>query len=144
MLTVRAGDVKGQAAEIAELPVTFSCDDEIGNEPSFGDIDLPLNQFTFSGTATITGWALDWDGISEVLIYVDGTPFDSATRGLPRPVVSSQFPGYPDSAAPGWSFTFDTNLVPNGTHNIQVVVRDQSVDAALTVIGERAFTILNP
>ena len=144
VLTIRAGDVKGQAAEVAELPVTFFCDDLIDNEGSFGDIDLPLNQITFSGTATITGWALDWEGISEVLIYVDGNPFASATRGLPRPVVSSQFPGYPDSAAPGWSFTFDTNLVPNGTHNIQVVVRDQSPDAVLTVIGERAFTILNP
>lgn len=144
VLSIRAGDVKGQVAEIAELPVTFFCDDLIDNEGSFGDIDFPLLPLLFSGSPTFTGWALDWEGIADVQIRVDGVPFGSATRGQPRPKVTSQFPGYPDSAAPGWRFTLDTTLVSNGSHNLQVVVRDQSPAAVETLIGERLFTVENP
>jgi N-acetylmuramoyl-L-alanine amidase len=142
VLTIRSGDVKGQVDEIAEVPVDFFCDDNIPNEGSFGDLDLPT-QPLFAGTVSFTGWALDWEGIDDVLVYVDGEAFGSATRGLLRPGVTALYPGYPDSAAPGWIFTLDTTQVSNGSHNLQVVVRDQSMAAVQTVIGERVFSVDN-
>lgn len=144
VLSIRSGDVKGQVAEIAELPVTFFCDDFIGNEGSFGDLDLPpILEGLLSGVVHFTGWALDWEGVADVRIFVDGEDFGSADRGLPRPGVSAQFPGYPDSAAPGWSFNLDSTRLPDGPHNLQVIVRDQSAAAVETLIGERAFTVVN-
>jgi N-acetylmuramoyl-L-alanine amidase len=145
VLTIRAGDVKGQVAEIAEVPVTFFCDDFIGNEGSFGDIDFPADPGrTVSGLTTWTGWALDWEGVADVQIFVDGVFIDLAERGLPRPGVTAHFPGYPDAALPGWRYILDTTTIANGTHQIQVVARDESPAAVETVIGERTFIVSNP
>lgn len=41
-LTVRAGDYYGNVANIAEIPVVFLCDDNLGNEGAIGAIELPL------------------------------------------------------------------------------------------------------
>ncbi|MEM7479961.1 MAG: hypothetical protein AAF481_02195 [Acidobacteriota bacterium] len=142
VLSVRVGDVSGQVAEIAELPVTFLCDDRVGNEGAFGNIDLPMNGLLFDNTVEFTGWALDWEGVADVQVAVDGTVVGSAVRGLPRPSVSSLFPGYPDSDFPGWSFLLNTIGIDNGGHQLQVLVRDEL--GAVTLIGERNFTIANP
>jgi hypothetical protein len=147
VLTIRAGDVRGQVAEIAELPVFFFCDDFIGNEGSFGDIDLPMTGFggrPVSGSFAFSGWALDFEGVAEVLVFVDGHPVGTAGYGGLRPAVSSQFPGFPDSAAPAWGFVLDTTTLVNGPHNLQVVVRDASPAAVETLIGERPIEVNNP
>ncbi|MEM7052329.1 MAG: Ig-like domain-containing protein [Acidobacteriota bacterium] len=142
VLSIRAGDVAGQVAEIAELPVTFLCDDRVGNEGAFGAIDLPEIGLTFSGAIEFTGWALDWQGVSNVAVWVDGQFQGNAVTGLPRPGVSSQFPGFPESDFPGWSFSLDSTGLSNGFHNFQVIVTDDL--GATTMIGERSFTVDNP
>jgi hypothetical protein len=38
----------------------------------------------------------------------------------------------------------DSTLISDGLHNFQVLVRDQSPEAVLTLIGERNFTVNNP
>jgi hypothetical protein len=140
-LALRAGDHSGTTINIAEIPVTFSCDDFIGNDASFGFIDIPPNGLTYGGTVSITGWALDFQGVSLVSVLIDGQFLAFATYGLPRPGISTLYPGFPDSFAPGWVVTLDTTKISNGVHHIQAVATD--VFGADTVIGERDFTVRN-
>src|SRR6185436_19463533 len=115
----------------------FICDQSTSNENSFGDIDLPRGGLLYSGIVQTTGWALDFEGISSIRILVDGIDFGFANFGISRPEVSSIYPGYPQSIAPGWQFLLETRALSNGQHFIDVVVHDvRGVD---TYIGRRRF-----
>lgn len=142
VLTIRSGDISGQVANIDEIPVTFSCDEFLGNEGSFGKIDRPRDALIYQGTLEAVGWALDWEGVSRVLVFIDGHLAGQATYGLVRPGVTSKYPGYPDSSAPGWVLSVDTTGLSNGQHLFQVLVRDDTGEE--TLIGERRFVVLNP
>ncbi len=141
LLTVRAGDHANNARNIAEIPVTFSCDQNNSNENSFGDIDVPRNGLIYSGTMTTTGWALDWEGVKQVFILVDGNFVGTAVYGIPRPDVSDLtfYPSYPNVSAPGWQFSFDTHQFSNGEHSLDVVVLD--TPGVNIFIGKRRFVI---
>ncbi|HEX4964960.1 MAG TPA: hypothetical protein VF173_29385 [Thermoanaerobaculia bacterium] len=143
VLTIRAGDHANQAVNIAEIPVTFSCDDDNQNESSFGDIDVPLRGFIYSGQIQTSGWALDWDGVKAVFILVDGSFVGTATYGIPRPDVGELafHPGYPNILAPGWQFSFDTRQFSDGEHFLDAVVLDNT--GINTYIGRRRFVIGN-
>jgi len=141
ILTVRAGDHANQVRNISEIPVTFSCDEDGVNENSFGEIDLPRNGLLYHDTIQVTGWALDWEGISSIKVLVDGHILGLATGGVARPDITSAYPGFPQSAAPGWQFNLDTHLFSNGEHFIDVIVRD--VLGVETYIGKRRFVINN-
>lgn len=142
VLLIRAGDIAGQVADIAEIPVFFSCDDFVPNDGAFGRVNRPRNGLIYNGTVEANGWALDWEGVNRVIVYVDGFQQGDAVYGLSRPQVSMQYPGYPDSAAPGWTFALDTTTLSNAHHQMQVVVRDdEGVD---TLIGQREFVVFNP
>jgi hypothetical protein len=141
ILTVRAADHANQVRNIAEVPVTFSCDEDGANENSFGDIDLPRNGLLYHDTIQVTGWALDWEGISSIKILVDGHILGLATLGFSRPEITSVFLGFPESAAPGWRFNLDSHLFSNGEHFIDVIVVDDF--GVETYIGKRRFVINN-
>ncbi len=141
VLSIRSGDVNANSSEFAEVPVTFLCDDRVGNQGSFGAIDLPVDGLLFEGVVAFTGFALDFEGVDRVRIFVDGFAVGDAVYGLPRPVVSANNPGFPDTAFPGWSFVLDTRTLSNEMHDLQVVVID---DAGFsTQIGERTFHVEN-
>lgn len=142
LLTIRAGDRASQVRNIAEIPVTFSCDDFLGNEASFGVIGVPGAGQLYSGTVTFAGWALDFEGVQTITVLVDGTVVGTATHGFARPQVSAFHPGYPQSAAPGWQFPLNTRTLSNGEHFLQVLVRDDTGEE--TLIGERRFVVSNP
>jgi hypothetical protein len=151
ILTIRAGDHANNARNIAEIPVTFFCDTDTPNNPnhanenSFGDIDVPRNGLIYRGVMTATGWALDWDGVKQVFILVDGNFVGTAFFGIPRPDVTDLtfYPGYPNVSAPGWQFSFDTHQFSNGEHSLDVVVLDASNPGVNTYIGKRRFVIGN-
>lgn len=143
LLTIRSGDIAGQVAEIHRIPVTFRCDDLLGNEASFGEIDLPVDSLLFGGQPVeITGFAVDFEGVERVEIYVDGNPLGNAVLGLPRPGVASSFPGYPGVATAGWSFVLDVEGLADGFHQLQAIVVDEQ--GGTTLIGERTFKVDNP
>lgn len=142
VLSIRSGDVNASSSEFAEVPVTFLCDENLPNEGAFGVIDLPPDGLLFNGTLEFTGWALDWETVDQVKIYVDGGLVGNAVFGIPRPGVTLNFPGYPDSALPGWAFNFDSTQHADGVHQMQVVVRD--LTGATTLIAERTFEVSNP
>jgi len=143
ILTVRAGDHADPVRNVAEIPVTFFCDQNNRNESSFGDIDVPARGFVYSGVIQTTGWALDWEGVKTVFIQVDGNLVGAATFGIPRPDVGELafHPGYPNSPAPGWRFALDTRQFSNGEHFLDVVVLDNA--DIHTIIGRRRFIIGN-
>ncbi len=142
VLTARVGDISGQVANVDEIPVTFFCDDFIGNEGSFGRVGVPANGFQYSGVIQAVGWALDWEGVSRILVYIDGVLSGQAVHGFPRPSVTSLFPGYPDSDGPGWLLPLDTTRLSNGEHQMQIEVIDALGE--VTLIGERRFVVNNP
>ena len=56
-----------------------------------------------AGVVPLTGWALDDNGVQAVDILVDGLVAGRASYGRARAGVTAQFPGFPDSALPGFS-----------------------------------------
>jgi hypothetical protein len=136
-ITIRAGDKIGNVADIAEIPVTFGCDEDIKNEKSFGWIDFPLPNQILSGLSLFGGWTLDWEGVNKIHMYIDGVEKSLAAHGQAEPEISSLYPGYPESAAPGWIWVFDTTTISDGSHDVQVVVEDDLGDR--TILGERSF-----
>lgn len=144
VLTIRAGDIAGQVANIHEIPVFFGCRNETGDEPAFGQIFMPRNGQILNDTVTLTGWALDRGGVRTVEIWLDGEKVGDAFYGQRRLGVSARypFPSYPDSALPGWSFSLDTTQFSDGFHNLQVFVIDD-IGGDRVLIGERTFRIDN-
>jgi N-acetylmuramoyl-L-alanine amidase len=142
LLSIRAGDHAGQSKEIAEIAVTFTCDEFLGNENSFGEVGVPRIGMLHHGVIQAAGWALDWEGIHHIVIMVDSVPVGTATLGAARPQVSLDYPGYPQSAAPGWSFPLDTRQFANGEHLLEALVVDSTFRE--TYIGARRFIISNP
>lgn len=138
-LTVRAGDYYGNVANIAEIPVVFLCDDQLGNSGAIGQIDLPLPLGIYAGRVTFSGWALDWEGVNRVRIFVDGIEVAAATHGIVRPEVTLLYPGYPESAAPGWEYELNAAEFTDGLHTLQVVIEDDL--GADTVLGEVPFLL---
>lgn len=143
LITIRVGDVANQSRNIAEIPVTFSCYENIVNEDSFGEIDLTLRGLLYHGVIQVTGWALDYEGVVSVQILVDGHPIGNAFYGLPRPddLELSFYPGFINSPAPGWRFDLDTTLLQNGEHFLDAVVTDPH--GKTTFIGKRRFVVNN-
>jgi hypothetical protein len=142
LLTIRAGDHADQVTNIAELKVTFMCDEDLGNELSFGDVHSPHPGGVYSDTIQVLGWALDIQGIHQVFVFIDGQFAAEAAIGLPRPDVHSFYPGYPDSAISGWFATVDTTKLADGNHDLEVLVRDDT--GFDTYIGKRVIVVHNP
>lgn len=141
VLTVRSGDVAGTVSDVASIPVYFFCDNRIGNEEGFGWI-APVKPGNVSdGVITASGWALDWEGVARVLVYVDGKQVGEATYGRPTPAVASQYPGYPDNPNAGWRISINSTLLSDGRHDLQAVVVD--LDGRTTLLGERSFVVDN-
>jgi N-acetylmuramoyl-L-alanine amidase len=143
-LTIRAGDTFNQVSTVDEIFVTFSCDDldPFDDEEALGDIEQPLDGNQYSGIMRIKGWALDWEGVQRVEVFVDGFNVGTAFYGHARPLITPVYPGYPDRAFPGWEHSFDTTQFSNGEHYLEVVVTDDLGQD--TYIGRRRFVIANP
>lgn len=143
VLTIRAGDHANQARNIAEIPVTFSCDQNNANENAIGNIDVPLRGLQYHGVIQATGWAIDFEGVSQVIVLVDGSIVGFANYGIPRPDVQDLYfyAGYPNLSAPGWAFSLDTKKLADGEHFLEAVVVDNA--GVNTYIGKRRFIVAN-
>jgi N-acetylmuramoyl-L-alanine amidase len=142
VLTIRAGDHAGQVSIISEIPVTFICDEHLGNEEGVGNIDQPVFGQQLSGFTYVSGWALDWEGLGAVQVLIDGAVVGFAETGLTYPSISSLYLGYPQSATPGWRLLIDTRNYSNGPHQIELQIID--ILNQSTYVGKRQFVINNP
>lgn len=145
VLTARVGDISNQNHNVSEIPVNFFCVENIANESSFGQIELPRPGRQYAGVMRFQGWALDGEGIDRVEIYVDGglvgDAFFGVTQGT-RPLVEAKYPGFPNSPAPVFRLpAIDSNIFTDGQHQVQVIVTDVTGDE--TLIGENTFSVNN-
>ena len=76
-----------------------------------------------------------------VQVFVDGLLAGQASHGISRPGVAAAFPGYPNSAAAGFTFQYDTTQGPDGV--ISVLVQSTDVDGNVTIIGQRKVVVNN-
>lgn len=142
-LTIRSGDISGQVANIDEIPVTFFCTGDLGNEPTYGQIESPHPRRSYADLIRFEGWAVDWEGIREVQIFVDGVYIRNArlNQGI-RTLVEIDFPGFPGTDFPVWrAFVDSTRFFSEGEHQAQIIAFDNEGDA--TVIGETTFFVDN-
>lgn len=141
-LSGRAGDHGDQDSMFHEISVSFNCFEDFPNAGSIGDVVGIRPGMLVGGTVIVDGWALDVHAVKSVQVAVDGIPVGTATYGFANPTVSSNYPGYPNSAFPGFRFLLDTTLLSNGVHFLSVTVFD-FLDQP-TLIAERRFVVGNP
>ncbi|MEM9290996.1 MAG: PKD domain-containing protein [Acidobacteriota bacterium] len=92
-----------------------------------GNLEAPVDGSTVAGPAvSITGWAMDPDGIDSVAVTVGGLPA-GPTQSVTRTDVCNAI-AIPDPDCPnvGWSADFDTTTLPNGTYPVRAVVTDDA------------------
>lgn len=99
-------------------------------------IDQPINDSTVKDNVTINGWALNFSGIKEVKIYVDGNYVGNATTGLSRVDVKQVYPAYKDADKSGYSYSLNTQNIPQGKRvvKVQAIGNDGSVQEKTTNI----------
>src|SRR4030095_6860133 len=83
-------------------------------------VDSPSQEAVVGTRIAITGWALDPAGIRSVEVRVDGVAH-AARYGIARPDVALVKPGFPDSAAAGFSFEGDFSDLSPQRHELAVV-----------------------
>lgn len=170
-IIVRAGDWSNQFEDIDRKSVNFLCAEDF-SEPAFGEVEAPRPGRLYTGDLTFQGWALDGEGVETIDIYVDGLLIATLTEGaavdamgspIPggfafdtddpdfdppggfgtRPLVAADYPGFQDSDAPVWQLTdYDTTLLNNGFHTLQVRVTDDEGDSNF-IGGEVTFRVDN-
>lgn len=142
VLTIRSGDISTREANVDEIPVTFFCSTDLGNESSFGRIESPRIGRAYAGDVLFQGWALDAEGVDHVNVLIDGEFIAHAEFGVgSRPSVASRYPGYPDTAAPVWRLLVDTTQLPDGFRQVEIRVVDD--EDQVTGIGEVTFFVDN-
>ena len=104
-------------------------------------IDAPGAQnSTVIGTTGFSGWALaNKSAINAVDILVDSVPYGTATYGAARTDICA---AYTSSNCPdvGWSFSFDTTLLANGTHTVAAMAQTA---AGQTYTTSSTFNVAN-
>ncbi len=138
-LTVTATDVQGYQSDIQTIPVIMDCNDD-PDRPSWGDIERPEHMERVQGTVLVTGWAIDYDVVNRVEVYVNGHFMGYATYGLSSP---DAYGPYPRRDHAGYSFSLDTTQVPNGEGEAELIIRTIDRFGGANVIGQRSFVIDN-
>ncbi len=145
MITIRAGDWENNVTDIARLPVIFDCDDD-RDLPSWGQIDLPLVMERVSGDIEMKGWAIDFEHVEEVEIWIDGIFYENADQiDLPSPDVDEWYPWLSNSLTLNarWHHVLDSIDwdLTDGEHVLVIWTEDYW--GGRTMIGERIFVVDN-
>jgi hypothetical protein len=95
-------------------------------------IDSPTTNATLSGTATVSGWAMENRSvigpaaISSVTILVDGAQVGTATYGFSRGDVCAAYPGRLGCPNVGWVYSLDVTSLAAGPHTLTANATDTS------------------
>lgn len=149
---IRATNAKGAITNYPDTPLTFHVDPGQSRLP-VGGIDTPAEGAEISGALVpIRGYAYIPDMlVAAVDVVIDGVTYGQATYGQRRddvcPAPGSTSP--PNCPFAGFQFPLNTLsyigpsgpvALPNGTHALQIRVRDES--GRVTLIPETPRTIL--
>ena len=124
----------------------FDCDDD-PDRPGWGDIYAPELMERVGGVTTVEGWAMDYDRVENIEVWIDGEFIDFVDEQfLPTPEVEDLFPWLPRFMTENAGFRYDLDTVglnlADGEHGLVIRATDRWGGA--TVIGERRFVIDNP
>jgi len=131
-LSVRVGtlDPLRPAVVIDQIPVVVTCND-LGDSPSFGDLEQPVAMQDVQGSVLVKGWNLDLNSLKQLNFYVDGVLDGSLTAPNPkinmlRPDIFIKYPWLPYFSArtSGFEYTLDTTKYVDGVHQLVI----ESVD----------------
>lgn len=131
---VITGDYREARQQIYQVRATRQASDVMS---PFGSLDgvfgcAPSPQRgLISGSPLVSGWAFDNVGVTGLDFYVDGVLRGQGIYGNPRPDVASSWPALPNSPNFGFSFKLDTSLYKEGSHILEVKVRDQAGNISL-------------
>jgi uncharacterized protein (TIGR03437 family) len=101
------------------------------SNPTLIFVENPVNTTAYNifGTITVSGWAINNNSaIASMKIAIDGVPAGQAAYGASRPDVCLAYPGAQGCPNVGWFFIYDTTLIANGIHSLDIT--------ATTVSGE--------
>ena len=93
----------------------------------FIDTPVPFQSVALNQPLTINGWSVSNSLDGQVEVLFDEKPIDNITR-VPRPDVfkayQEDYAGFIDEATTGLTTTIDGSLLTEGTHRIEVILRD--------------------
>jgi hypothetical protein len=132
-LTVCAVDSDVPAADTGCLSIAISVSNAAPGPPSV-HIDQPKPGAILSGTATVSGWAIDnvtavgtAINPATVIVSVDGKAAGTATYGVPRADVCGILPGRPGCPNVGYTYQLNAAALSPGAHTITVSATDTDV-----------------
>ena len=109
------------------------------------NIDSPSNTIARNSTIKIQGWTMSTLKEKNVEIYIDDKKIENVTFSAREDVIKA-VNGYGNSEqnpTPGFSATYDSNLLTSGTHKVIVKVID-SVSNEVIEKSTKSFTIEKP
>ena len=157
--TALTGTITVTAPGVVNSPLTFPVQLHAYASPGapFGTIDTPTNNATgIVGSIGVTGWALDDIGVTQVTIWRDPLPGETASASNGKVFIGNavQVDGArPDVDAAnsqpfdfqaGWGYLMLTNMLPNqgnGTFNLFAYADD--VEGHRTLLGSKTITCDN-
>ncbi len=130
-MSAGAGSIVDSSAGTA-VPVTTG-----GQQQILGRVESPPRDpgLVTDQMLPIAGWALSMSGILGVETYVDGIRAGTIEYGEERPDVSALYPGFPDSARPGFVGAIPTADFPSGQHELEIRIIGR--DGKLARIGTK-------
>jgi len=137
---VRVGDILDTVTVIDQIPVLFKCVYRNQGGTQFaasGYIDVPSPYQYVSSVVRTAGWAIDYNNVCAVQIYVDGIYQGNAVYGDLRQDVHDNWDWSQWGLYSGWHYDLDTSAFPDGEHDFVVQVLDCTND--LRILGERRF-----
>ena len=114
-----------------------------------GAFTAPAAGATVSGDVPISGWALDnatqvENAITNIQVLVDNVPQPGGvTMGLTNSICTTHYPDRPGCPNVGWTYTWNSRLVANGTRTIKVLITDGD-NPPKTAEITRTVTVYNP
>ncbi len=112
----------GGGGQQAATASSFSVSNTAQGNPTRAFIDQPNPQASaLIGTAAFSGWAINDNApINAVAIVIDGSSYGNAVYGVSRPDVCMVYPARAGCPAVGWTTSFDTTQLADGTHTLVV------------------------
>jgi len=83
-------------------------------------LEEPRDGSVYSGIGNIRGWALSFEEIDKVELYIDGKFMGAIPYGGLRNDVSRKYPQVPGSENSGFSMAFGYNGITSGEHTVKV------------------------
>lgn len=140
ILKVIATDTRGNAATFSRtLRIQNAVSDTAAPQQY---VDVPGHAQVMSGTMTASGWSIDASGVVALTFQVDNGATLPGAVTTSRGDVCAFYASLADPNCPsvGWSISFNTRNVANGTHTLTVKATDQGGRVATFA---RSFVVQN-